>query len=83
MIQISVPQQIRNFLFLLFYAGPDKNIDEAALFIQNKFLQRNHNARKVICPHFTTATDTANIQTVFQVVMETVIKENLGNVTLL
>ncbi len=65
------------------FTGPDKNIDEAALFIQNKFLQRNHNARKVICPHFTTATDTANIQTVFQVVMETVIKENLGNVTLL
>lgn len=47
------------------------------------FLQRNHNARRVICPHFTTATDTANVQTVFQVVMETVIKENLGNVTLL
>ncbi|KAG4066614.1 hypothetical protein HA402_007250 [Bradysia odoriphaga] len=70
-------------LFFPEYSGPDKNIDEAALFIQNKFLQRNHNARKVICPHFTTATDTANIQTVFQVVMETVIKENLGNVTLL
>lgn len=65
------------------YKGPDKDIDHAALFIQNKFLQRNHNDRKVICPHFTTATDTANVQTVFQVVMETVIKENLGNVTLL
>lgn len=65
------------------YKGPDKNIDQAALFIQTKFLQRNHNARRVICPHFTTATDTANVQTVFQVVMETVIKENLGNVTLL
>lgn len=63
--------------------GPDRNIDQAALFIQKKFLQRNHNARRVICPHFTTATDTANVQTVFQVVMETVIKENLGNVTLL
>lgn len=70
-------------MILICLTGPDKNIDEAALFIQNKFLQRNHNARKVICPHFTTATDTANIQTVFQVVMETVIKENLGNVTLL
>lgn len=65
------------------YKGPDKNIDEAALFIQNKFLMRNYNSVKVICPHFTTATDTANVQTVFQVVMETVIKENLGNVTLL
>uniref|UniRef100_A0A7G3ADM1 Putative g-protein alpha subunit n=1 Tax=Lutzomyia longipalpis TaxID=7200 RepID=A0A7G3ADM1_LUTLO len=70
-------------LFFPDYKGPDRNIDEAALFIQKKFLQRNHNDRKVICPHFTTATDTANVQTVFQVVMETVIKENLGNVTLL
>lgn len=70
-------------LCFFFLAGPDRNIDQAALFIQKMFLQRNHNARRVICPHFTTATDTANVQTVFQVVMETVIKENLGNVTLL
>ena len=72
-------------LFFLFLSnlGPDRNIDQAALFIQKKFLQRNHNSRRIICPHFTTATDTANVQTVFQVVMETVIKENLGNVTLL
>lgn len=69
--------------FFADYTGPDRNIDEAALFIQKKFLMRNYNDRKVICPHFTTATDTANVQTVFQVVMETVIKENLGNVTLL
>ncbi|XP_055372518.1 guanine nucleotide-binding protein G(o) subunit alpha-like [Condylostylus longicornis] len=70
-------------IFFPEYKGPDRNIDQAALFIQNKFLGRNHNSRRIICPHFTTATDTANIQTVFQVVMETVIKENLGNITLL
>lgn len=70
-------------IFFPDYGGPERDIDSAALFIQTKFLQRNHNDRKVICPHFTTATDTANVQTVFQVVMETVIKENLGNVTLL
>lgn len=69
--------------FFADYTGPERNVDQAALFIQRKFLQRNHNARRVICPHFTTATDTANVQTVFQVVMETVIKDNLGHVTLL
>ncbi|KAL5287861.1 GNAQ.2 family protein [Megaselia abdita] len=70
-------------LFFPDYHGPDRNIDTAALFIQNKFLERNRNDRRVICPHFTTATDTANVQTVFQVVMETVIKDNYGNFTLL
>lgn len=53
---------------LLSFSGPERNIDQAALFIQKKFLQRNHNSRRVICPHFTTATDTANVQTVFQVI---------------
>lgn len=70
-------------LFVPSYRGPDRNIDQAALFIQSEFLKRNHNARRVICPHFTTATDTANVQTVFHVVMETVLKENLGAVALL
>lgn len=64
-------------------AGPDYDVDRGALFIQHKFALRNHNSAKVIYPHFTTATDTSNIQVVFQVVMDTVIRENLHQVTLL
>ncbi|PSN32862.1 Guanine nucleotide-binding protein G(o) subunit alpha [Blattella germanica] len=62
---------------------PDYDVDRGALFIQHKFALRNQNSAKVIYPHFTTATDTSNIQVVFQVVMDTVIRENLHQVTLL
>ncbi|XP_021931978.1 guanine nucleotide-binding protein G(o) subunit alpha-like [Zootermopsis nevadensis] len=65
------------------YKGPDYDVDRGALFIQHKFALCNHNSAKVIYPHFTTATDTSNIQVVFQVVMDTVIRENLHQVTLL
>ncbi|GLV44616.1 G protein alpha i subunit [Carabus blaptoides fortunei] len=65
------------------YKGPDKDVDRGALFIQHKFALRNNNSRKVLYPHFTTATDTANVQVVFQVVMDMVISDNLGQVTLL
>ncbi|KAB0794082.1 hypothetical protein PPYR_13702 [Photinus pyralis] len=65
------------------YKGPDKDVDRGALFIQHKFVLRNKDSRKVLYPHFTTATDTANVQVVFQSIMEMVISENLGQVTLL
>ena len=41
------------------------------------------NKDKLICPHFTTATDTNNIQVVFKAVMETIIRENLAAANLL
>ncbi|RZF37881.1 hypothetical protein LSTR_LSTR009981 [Laodelphax striatellus] len=65
------------------YKGPDHDVDRAALFIQHKFALRNQNAAKVIFPHFTTATDTSNVQVVFQVVMDMVIRQNLTQMTLL
>ncbi|KAJ9573892.1 hypothetical protein L9F63_008752 [Diploptera punctata] len=70
-------------LYFSDYKGPDYDVDRGALFIQHKFALRNQNSAKVIYPHFTTATDTSNIQVVFQVVMDTVIRENLNQVTLL
>lgn len=78
---------IKNFSILVFkracILGPDKDVDRGALFIQHKFVLRNSDSRKVLYPHFTTATDTANVQVVFQSVMEMLISENLGQVTLL
>lgn len=65
------------------YKGPDRDVDRGALFIQHKFILCNRDTRKVLYPHFTTATDTANVQVVFQAVMEMVISANLGRVTLL
>ncbi|XP_046990505.1 guanine nucleotide-binding protein G(o) subunit alpha-like [Schistocerca americana] len=65
------------------YRGPDYDVDRGALFIQHKFLIQNRSPTKIIYPHFTTATDTSNVQVVFQVVVDTVVKENLRHVTLL
>nr|CFW94221.1 Eka-Go1 protein [Euperipatoides kanangrensis] len=65
------------------YKGPDQNVDSAAIFVQHKFLALNRSPAKVIYPHFTTATDTGNIQVVFEVVMDTIIRENLEKASLL
>lgn len=65
------------------YKGKDNDVDAAALFIQYKFETRNLNPAKVIYPHYCTATDTSNVQVVFQVVLNTVLRDNLARVTLL
>ncbi|EEB16404.1 guanine nucleotide-binding protein G subunit alpha, putative [Pediculus humanus corporis] len=65
------------------YTGKDYDVDSAALFIQHKFSLQNFDANKVIYSHYCTATDTSNVRVVFQVVMDIVMRENLGNVTLL
>ncbi|CAH1273768.1 guanine nucleotide-binding protein G(o) subunit alpha-like [Branchiostoma lanceolatum] len=65
------------------YTGADCDVDSAARFIQHMFQGCNKNPSKVIYPHFTTATDTSNIQVVFQVVMDTIIRENLEAASLL
>lgn len=58
-------------------------MDSAAHFVASTFVSLNTAPSKLIYHHFTTATDTSNIQVVFQVVMDTIIKENLEAVSLL
>ncbi|XP_077979788.1 guanine nucleotide-binding protein G(o) subunit alpha-like [Glandiceps talaboti] len=65
------------------YQGPDCDVDASARFIQYQFMTQCKNPSKVIYPHFTTATDTTNVQVVFQVVMDTIIRENLHAASLL
>ncbi|KAL5018544.1 hypothetical protein ScPMuIL_004266 [Solemya velum] len=59
------------------YNGPDNDVDSAARYIQHIFQMQNQSPPKVIYPHFTTATDTSNIQVVFQVVMDSILRDNL------
>lgn len=66
-----------------FLAGTDCDVDAAARFISATFVSLNAAPDKLVYHHFTTATDTSNIQVVFQVVMDTIIKENLEAVSLL
>ncbi|KAG7223800.1 hypothetical protein INR49_026483 [Caranx melampygus] len=65
------------------YVGADCDVDSAARFIAATFVSFNTTPSKLIYHHFTTATDTSNIQVVFQVVMDMIIKENLEAVEVL
>uniref|UniRef100_A0A8C2GTU7 Guanine nucleotide binding protein (G protein) alpha v1 n=1 Tax=Cyprinus carpio TaxID=7962 RepID=A0A8C2GTU7_CYPCA len=65
------------------FRGADCDVDAAARFIAAMFVSLNATPSKLIYHHFTTATDTSNVQVVFQVVMDTIIKENLEAVSLL
>ncbi|KAI2659072.1 Guanine nucleotide-binding protein G(i) subunit alpha-2 [Labeo rohita] len=59
------------------YAG-DNNYDEAAEYIRTKFEDLNKKKEtKEIYPHFTCATDTKNVQFVFDAVTDVIIKNNL------
>ncbi|KAI9533898.1 hypothetical protein NQZ68_018266 [Dissostichus eleginoides] len=70
-------------LYLPQFKGADCDVDSAARFIAATFVSLNATPSKLIYHHFTTATDTSNIEVVFQVVMDMIIKENLEAVSLL
>lgn len=65
------------------FQGADKDVDRAARYIQHLFQEQNLTPGKVIYPHFTTATDTSNMQVVFQVVMDSILRENLKSTSIL
>ncbi|XP_048869153.1 guanine nucleotide binding protein (G protein) alpha v1 [Brienomyrus brachyistius] len=65
------------------FTGADCDVDAAARFIAGMFGVVSTMPDKLIYHHFTTATDTSNVQVVFQVVMDTIMKENLEAVSLL
>ena len=64
-------------------SGPDHNVEAAGAYIQGEFTARNHNRKKMVYPHFTTATDTSMVQVVLNVVLDTIIMENLERTSLL
>ncbi|XP_059804339.1 guanine nucleotide binding protein (G protein) alpha v1 isoform X2 [Hypanus sabinus] len=70
-------------LYFTQYRGANCDVDSAARYIASQFLLLNRNPAKLVYHHFTTATDTSNIQVVFQVVIDTIVKENLEAVSLL
>uniref|UniRef100_A0A3B3SCJ5 Guanine nucleotide binding protein (G protein) alpha v1 n=1 Tax=Paramormyrops kingsleyae TaxID=1676925 RepID=A0A3B3SCJ5_9TELE len=70
-------------LYLPEFTGADCDVDAGARFIAGMFGAVNTVPDKLIYHHFTTATDTSNVEVVFQVVMDTIMKENLEAVSLL
>ncbi|XP_070704622.1 guanine nucleotide-binding protein G(o) subunit alpha-like [Pempheris klunzingeri] len=69
--------------YLSSYKGADGDVDAAAHHIAALFSSCNSRPDKPVYHHFTTATDTANIQVVFHMVIDQIIKENLAAVQLL
>ncbi|XP_068193381.1 guanine nucleotide-binding protein G(o) subunit alpha-like [Antennarius striatus] len=69
--------------YLSTYKGADADVDAAAHHITAMFSSCNIGLHRPVYHHFTTATDTANIQIVFDVVIDQIIQENLTAVHLL
>lgn len=56
-----------------------KNYDNASAFIKEKFLSQNENPKKHIYTHLTCATDTSNIQVVFNAVKDIILHRVLDD----
>ncbi|XP_069511400.1 guanine nucleotide-binding protein G(o) subunit alpha-like [Ambystoma mexicanum] len=65
------------------YTGADCDVTSAASYIASLFLGINALSTKRVYHHFTTAIDTTSVQIVFQVVMDSIIKDNLQAIYLL
>ena len=70
-------------VYFHWYTGADGDVDAAAHFITTMFSSCNSRLDYPVFHHYTTATDTTNIQVVFQMVIDQIIKENLASVQLL
>ena len=64
------------------YQG-DNTFDQAATFIQVQFENLNHQPEKMIYTHFTCATDTSNVQFVFDAVSDVILTKVLGDLGLM
>ncbi|XP_037332306.2 guanine nucleotide-binding protein G(o) subunit alpha-like isoform X2 [Pungitius pungitius] len=69
--------------YLSSYKGADGDVDAAAHHIAAMFLLPNSSPEEPVYHHFTTATDTTNVQVVFHMVIDQVMKGNLAAVQLL
>lgn len=65
------------FLFLFYYCSGAQEYGEAAAYIQAQFEAKNKSTTKEIYCHMTCATDTQNVQFVFDAVTDVIIANNL------
>ncbi|KAK1877373.1 Guanine nucleotide-binding protein G(o) subunit alpha [Dissostichus eleginoides] len=69
--------------YLSRYKGADGDVDAAAHHITAMFSSCNSSPDKPVYHHYTTATDTSNVQVVFHMVIDQVMKANLADVQML
>lgn len=82
-MKVSKLQKTIYFLCFIFDSGPVNDPTTASEFIKAMFLSVNENTEKRIFPHLTTATDTENIERVFEAVKQTVLEDNLRDYNLI
>ena len=74
----------KNPLSICFPEYPGSNtFDEAATYIQIQFENLNNHQEKMIYTHFTCATDTSNVQFVFDAVSDVILTKVLGDLGLM
>jgi len=64
------------------FKGPN-SVEVAAEFIKEKFIDVNKNTEKMIFCHLTCATDTENVQVVFEACKRVIVKANLTKLGIL
>ncbi|XP_076853520.1 guanine nucleotide-binding protein G(o) subunit alpha-like [Brachyhypopomus gauderio] len=65
------------------FKGPDCDVNAAAHHLTSLFLERSTASGKPVFPHFTNATHTSAVRQVLNVVLNTVVHQNLEDVSLL
>ncbi len=68
--------RLKKLHLFIFPVGPN-TFEAAATFIQGQFESKNRSPNKEIYCHLTCATDTGNIQVVFDAVTDIIIANNL------
>ncbi|XP_076014536.1 guanine nucleotide-binding protein subunit alpha-14-like [Genypterus blacodes] len=64
------------------YTGPQKDAEAAKKFIKKMYVQQHVGRHKPLYPHFTCATDTENIRTIFKSVKDTLFMELIHSTNL-
>lgn len=82
-IFIEKLKHVKNFgtIFKEFHGNPE-DFNDTASFIEEKFMEQNEKTQKIIFTHLTCATDTENVQRVFEVCKLVILEANLAGVGL-
>ncbi|XP_061830131.1 guanine nucleotide binding protein (G protein) alpha v1 isoform X1 [Nerophis lumbriciformis] len=70
-------------LYISSFKGADADVDSAAHHITAMFSACNSRADQPVFHHYTTATDTANVRVVFQMIIDQIFRQNLAAAQLL
>nr|XP_057906122.1 guanine nucleotide-binding protein G(o) subunit alpha-like [Doryrhamphus excisus] len=70
-------------LYMASFKGADADVDAAAQHITSMFSASNGRVDQPVFHHYTTATDTASVRVVFQMLIDQIIRKNLADAQLL